>query len=188
MLFSEPHIPKLLLVRERASLSVSHCFIFALRLICSHEHDIHVTRRGSFLTFRISYVIGESDRYKSRVRVIQPTVAFPLAFDHVSLDQHKSSRIRLEEGRSGRPGHTALWAMNIELIKNRLTKTLILSGAILALRSKLRRSRNIPGKATTVHPDKPDGAHTIIVTGGTAPDGGIGTTSSGSMPPIPNGP
>jgi hypothetical protein len=78
--------------------------------------------------------------------------------------------------------------MNIELIKNRLKKTLAVSGVFLALAMGAPAFAQLPGEATTEHPDKQDGAHMIMVTTGGAPDGGIGTTSSGSMPLIRNGP
>jgi hypothetical protein len=45
--------------------------------------------------------------YDSSPALILPTVAFPLAFDHVSLDQRKSQSIRLEAVRNRPPLFTA---------------------------------------------------------------------------------
>jgi hypothetical protein len=73
-------------------------------------------------------------------------------------------------------------------MKSKVKKTVALCGAIVTLAIAAPALAQYYGKATTEDPDKPAGARTIIITAGTAPDGGIRTTSSGSTRLIRNGP
>ena len=87
--------------------------------------------------------------------------------------------------------------MKIKL-KNKLKKTIALSGAILAFAIAAPSfaqygpagptARAMTARATTADPEKPDGALTTMVTRWQARDGGISTTSCGSTAIIRNGP
>src|SRR5271166_5270308 len=56
-----------------------------------------------------------------------------------------------------------------------------------AMPARTTAARDIWDRATTADRDKPDGALTIVITPGAAPDGGISTTSCGSTPIIRSG-